>query len=256
MHMEMGEHDTPKGKPKMIIAQAGFLEYDRIMKIVQNVTQWIFILCLPAFLLTASLSAAMNCRALYEYGFSKYDIVNVTGLAPEELTKAADGLIGYFNSSEEYISVTVTKNGHPFTLFNQREVQHLKDVKGLFWLCYYVLIGTATYALAYLGVALFWWRDKRRLAWALVGGGGFTLVLMAVMGIVIALDFDQFFLQFHLLSFANDFWQLNPATDYLLMMFPDGFWFDATAFVAGGTALGALILGGVGGWLKRKSSIT
>jgi integral membrane protein (TIGR01906 family) len=226
------------------------------MKIIQAVAQWIFILCLPAFLLTASLSAAMNCQALYEYGFNKYDISRVTGLTSEELSKATDGLISYFNSSEEYIDVTVTKNGHPFTLFNEREVQHLKDVKGLFWLCYYVLIGTVTYALAYLGVALFWWRDKRRLGWALAGGGGLTLVLMALVGILIAFDFDGFFLQFHLLSFANDFWQLNPATDYLLMMFPQGFWFDATAFVAGGTALGAVILAGAGWWLKRKSGIT
>jgi integral membrane protein (TIGR01906 family) len=223
------------------------------MKIIKIVAQWIFILCLPALLLTASLSAAMNCRALYEYGFSKYDISRVTGLAPEELTKAADGLITYFNSSEEYIDVTVIKNGQPFTLFKEREVQHLKDVKGLFWLCYYVLIGTGTYALAYLGVTLFWWRDKRRLGWSLVGGGGLTLVLMAAVGIMIALDFNQFFLQFHLLSFANDFWQLNPATDYLLMMFPDGFWFDATLFVALGTGIMAVILGGAGWWLKRQS---
>jgi integral membrane protein (TIGR01906 family) len=225
------------------------------MKIFKIIAQWVFILCLPALLLTASLSAAMNCRALYEYGFDKYDISRVTGLAPTELTKAADGLIGYFNSGEEYIDVTVIKNGQTFTLFNEREVQHLKDVKGLFWLCYKVLIGTGVYALVYVGVTLFWWRDKRRLGWGLFGGGALTLALMAAVGIMIALDFDQFFLQFHLLSFANDFWQLNPATDYLLMMFPDSFWFDATLFCALGTGVVAIILGGLGWWLKRKSGM-
>jgi integral membrane protein (TIGR01906 family) len=194
----------------------------------------------------------MNCRGLYQYGFNKYDISRVTGLEPAELEKAADGLIHYFNSNEEYISLTVEKNGKAFTLFNEREVAHLKDVKGLFRLVYKVLLGTGIYALIYIGVALFWWRDKRRLGWGLVGGGGLTLVLMAALGIMIALDFDQFFLQFHLLSFANDFWMLNPATDYLLMLFPQGFWFDATLFCAIGTAVEALILGGVGWWLKRK----
>ena len=77
-------------------------------------------------------------------------------------------------------------------------------------------------------------------------------MLMLVMGMVIAFDFDQFFLEFHLLSFANDFWQLNPATDYLIMLFPQGFWFDATMCVAIGTAAGAIILGGVGWWRWRK----
>ena len=222
------------------------------MKIVRIFVQWVFIVCLPVLLLTASVSGAMNCRWLYQYGFNKYDISRVTGLQPAELDKAADGLIHYFNSNEELISVTVLKDGKPFTLFNEREVAHLKDVKGLFWLVYKVLLGTGSYALIYIAVALFWWRDKRRLGWGLAGGGGLTLVLMAALGIMIALDFDQFFLQFHLLSFANDFWMLNPATDYLLMLFPQGFWFDATLFCALATAVGALILGGLGWWLKRK----
>ena len=44
-------------------------------------------------------------------------------------------------------------------------------------------------------------------------------------------DFEAFFTRFHLLSFANDFWLLDPATDYLIMLFPGGFWQDAMIFV-------------------------
>ena len=222
------------------------------MKTVRTIAKWLFIICLPLLLLTVSVSSAMNCRWLYQYGFNKYDISQVTGLAPAELEKAAEGLIQYFNSSEEYISLTVIKDGQAFTLFNEREVAHLKDVKELFRLAYKVLLGTGIYALIYVGVALFWWRDRRRLGWGLLGGGGLTLALMAALGIMIALDFDRFFLQFHLFSFANDFWMLNPAIDYLIMLFPQSFWFDATLFCAGGTAAIAIILGGVGWWIKRK----
>ena len=84
---------------------------------------------------------------------------------------------------------------------------------------------------------------------------GLTLVLMAVLGIVIMADFDSFFYRFHLISFANDLWMLNPATDYLIMLFPQGFWFDAGLFCALTTALGALILGGIGWWRLRKMRI-
>jgi integral membrane protein (TIGR01906 family) len=226
------------------------------MKTVRIIAQWVFILSLPALLLTVSISSAMNCRWLYQYGFNKYDVSQVTGLVPEELDKAADGLIRYFNSGDEHIDLTVIKNDQPFTLFNEREVAHLKDVQGLFHLSYMVLLGTGIYALLYFGVAFFWWRDKKRLGWGLLGGGGLTLVIMAALGILIAWDFDQFFLQFHLFSFANDFWQLNPATDYLIMLFPQGFWFDTALFVAGGTAALAIILGGLGWWMKRKFSST
>jgi integral membrane protein (TIGR01906 family) len=221
-------------------------------RILYTVAQVFFILCIPVILVTASVSVAMNCRALYQYGFNKYDISQVTGLAPEELKKAADGLIRYFNSGEEYINVVVTKDGQPFVLFNEREVQHLKDVKGLFRLVYKVLMGALIYALLYASVTLARRQDRRRLAKGLLFGSGLTLLLMLVLGIIIAVDFNGFFVEFHLLSFANDFWQLNPATDYLLMMFPDGFWFDATLFIALGTAAGALILGGVGWWRLKK----
>jgi integral membrane protein (TIGR01906 family) len=75
---------------------------------------------------------------------------------------------------------------------------------------------------------------------------------MLALGLVIAFDFDQFFLQFHLLSFANDFWMLDPTRDYLIMLFPQGFWYDAALFCAIATAVGAIILGGIGWWLRRR----
>jgi integral membrane protein (TIGR01906 family) len=220
---------------------------------LKTVARWLFIVCLPVLLLTASVSTAANSLWLYKYGFSKYDVSQTTGLAPAELDRAARGLIRYFNSSDEFISLTVLKDGKPFTLFNDREVAHLKDVKGLFRLVYKVLLGSLIYALVFVGLSLFWWRDKRLLGGGLFYGGCLTLALMLVLGLVIAFDFEDFFLQFHLLSFANDFWMLNPATDYLIMLFPQGFWYDAALFCALATAAGALILGGIGWWQWRRN---
>jgi len=215
-------------------------------------------LCLPVLLLTASLGLATNSLWLYKYGFNKYDISSRTGLAEEELENAATGLISYFNSGEEYISLTVVKDGQPFELFNQREIVHLRDVKGLIWLDYWVLLGTFIYALGYAVVSFFWRRRQywRQLEWGVVGGSSITLALMLALGLGTLLGFDQLFLQFHLLSFANDLWQLDPTRDYLIMLFPQGFWYDATLFCALVTAAGAVILGGVaGGYLlsTRKS---
>ena len=219
------------------------------MKILNSTAKWIFMLCIPVLLLTVSIGWAINSAWLYNYGFAKYDISSTTNLADSELEKAATGLISYFNSTEEYIDLTITKDARPFILFNQREVIHLKDVKELIWLDYRVLLGTLIYALGYTAVSLFWSkrRYRRQLAWGAVGGGGITLVLMLVLGLATLLGFDQLFLQFHLLSFANDFWQLDPARDYLIMLFPQGFWYDVTLVCALGTIIMAIILGGVAG---------
>jgi integral membrane protein (TIGR01906 family) len=191
---------------------------------------------------------------MYKSGFERHDISQTTGLAQSELEAAASGLIRYFNSSEEHISLAVEKDGEPFELFNQREVVHLKDVKELFRLDYRVLLGTLVYALSYAGVSLFWRRNWRRLAQGVLAGSGLTLVLVLALGVGTLLDFDRLFLQFHLISFANELWLLDPTKDYLIMLFPQGFWYD-TALLCGGITAGlAAILGGVSGgflWMKR-----
>ena len=111
------------------------------MRISGIAAKWLFILCLPLLLLTVSIGGAVNCLSLYKYGFEKYNVGQTTGLAESELDKTARGLISYFNSGEEYISLTAIKRGKPFELFNQRESVHLRDVKGLIWLDYWVLLG-------------------------------------------------------------------------------------------------------------------
>ena len=228
------------------------------MKILQGIARWVFILCLPILFLSASIGWAVNSLGLYTSGFEKYDVGQVTGLADTELEKAAAGLISYFNSDEEYIGLTVIKDGEPFELFNEREIIHLKDVKELFWLDYYLILGTLIIVLAYAGVFLFWRRDLRRLARGVFIGSSITLGLLAALGVISTfVDFNVAFTQFHFLAFANDFWMLDPTKDYLLMLVPGGFWFDTTLLIGGITAGLAVILGGVSGiYLKRRRSLS
>ena len=130
------------------------------MRILSIIAKWLFILCLPVLVLTAGISWVANSLWLYKYGFEKYNISQTTGLAESELEVAAGGLISYFKSGDEYISLVVVKDGEPFELFNEREVIHLKDVKGLIRLDYRLLLGTLIYVLAYAGVSLFWRKDQ------------------------------------------------------------------------------------------------
>lgn len=227
------------------------------MKGLVIAAKWVLMLCLPILLLTASIGCAVNSHWLYKYGFEKHTVSQTTGIAELELEKVATGLIGYFNSGETNISLTVINDGEPSELFNQREVAHLRDVKGLIWLDYWVLLGTLVYTLSYAGVSLFWRRKRywQQLAWGMISGSGITLPLMLAMVLGILFDFDQLFLRFHLLSFANELWQLDPARDYLIMLFPEGFWYDAAIFCALATAGLGIILGGVaGGYLLLAKS--
>ena len=230
------------------------------MKALGIAAKWVFMLCLPFLLFTASLAWAINSLWLYSYGFEKYGVSQVTGLSDTELEKAYAGLVSYFNSDEEYISLTVKKDGEPFELFNYRETIHLKDVKGLIWLDYWVGLGTLVYILAYAGVCLFWRRPEywRSLARGVVGGSAITLGLMLALGLVSLINFNWIFWQFHVIGFpANDFWLLDPTKDYLKMLFPDGYFYDVVLFCTLGVAGAAVVLGGVSGgllWSGRRKA--
>jgi integral membrane protein (TIGR01906 family) len=106
-------------------------------------------------------------------------------------------------------------------------------------------VGTLSYILVYAGIYLFYRKTGYRpiVARAVLYGSALTLILILAIGLGALFDFDDLFWQFHVISFDNDFWRLNPSTDYLIMLFPQGFWYDATIFCALGTAGGAIIMG-------------
>lgn len=88
------------------------------------------------------------------------------------------------------------------------------------------------------------------LAWLLLLGGGLTALLLAGFGLLALAGFDTLFLRFHQLAFSNDFWRLDPRRDYLVLLFPQNFWFDATLwFSLRALAGGLLLAAGGGGWL-------
>ena len=83
-------------------------------------------------------------------------------------------------------------------------------------------------------------------------GGLAVLALMVALGAGTLLNFDQLFIQFHLLGFSNELWQLDPARNYLIRLFPRGFWYDVFLLCGVITAGLAVVLGGMaGGYLLR-----
>ena len=87
------------------------------LRILSIIAKWLFMLCLPILLLTASLGWAVNSLWLYEYGFNRYSVSQTPELAEFDLEAIATGLISYFNSEEEHINLTVVKSGEPVELF-------------------------------------------------------------------------------------------------------------------------------------------
>ena len=165
-------------------------------------------------------------------------------LTNADMANIARGFISYWNSSEEYISLTVQQQGESVAVFNQDEILHFRDVKRLFILDYSVFTGTFGYCLFFVLASIFWenGKNRKKLAVATLWGSGITLGLMLAMGIGTLVDFNNLFYDFHLLVFTNTFWS-TPGN--MLLLFPDGFWYDAATYIVFGITFLALVLGGL-----------
>ena len=223
----------------------------RVLKIAAGV---VFVAFVPLLLISTNTRLVINFPGLYSYGFDRYDIPTRTGIERAELIDAGRQIRTYFNDDTELLDVRVFVVGIRRSIYGEREVLHMRDVKGLVQGVYAVQYIAAAYMALSLAVCA-WVMRREALALAvrlLSYGGLATLGLAVLVGPGLARWVSTgLFLAFHLVSFSNDLWQLDPRRHMLLAMFPQGFFFDATMLIALLTVLEAGILA-FAGWLQRR----
>jgi len=209
----------------------------------------LFILSVPMVLITSNLRVAFNSEYLYESGFTRYGISQATGIPNTELNRAAHQIISYWNSEEPYF---IHRYGGS-TLYNDKEITHLADVKKLIKGLYRVHWASLGVVLLNISVGFLVYRRPffSRLMYQVFLGGLLTLSLIVLTGISLAVAFPTLFQLFHELSFANDFWKLDPRTDLLIQMFPEPFWYHSTMMVVLSTTAEAIVLA-LMGWVTLK----
>ena len=212
-----------------------------------RIPETLFVLAIPFFILSASVAWAINDEGLYQQGFEDYNISQRTGISQVDLRSVGAEIRRYFNSSGEPLSVSTRVYGVEQDLFTPREVTHMGDVKVLIQKVYLVMGVAGAFLVAGIIGGIIWYRGSSpdKLAMLFQWGGWLTLTLVMGVGLLALTGFDALFLKFHQISFSNDFWQLDPRTDYLIILFLQGFWFDATIRVALTSVAGALGLVGI-----------
>jgi len=212
---------------------------------VRAVAMGVVAAALPLFLVTSGVRWVALGEGFYVEEFGKYRVGEVTGLSGDELRRVAHAIVTYFQSEPQRLNVVVTTPGGPRPLFNEREIQHMVDVQALMhrvlqvWAVALLALFVATVALVVPEPA----SGVGALARAAAIGGGIAVLLVGALGLAAFLDFGQLFLRFHLISFTNDLWLLDPTRDRLIQLFPQGFFFDAALRIAALTvAAGAVIL--------------
>ena len=208
----------------------------------------LFVIALPLFLILGNILDVASDRDFYASEFEKYRIGDVTGLDQARLETVADAFITYLRDPAARLDQEITVNGVRRPLFNEREIHHMEDVQRLFGLAKQARLVAASILLILplLGIWLGGSGFLPRLGTLLTAGGITTVAILGLAGLLSLIDFTQAWIKFHEVAFTNDLWMLDPRTDYLIMLYPEGFWLDAVMRIAMQTALEAAILGAVG----------
>jgi integral membrane protein (TIGR01906 family) len=224
------------------------------------VTAALFVASIPLFLVLTNVRIAASWEPVYGYSFSQYGAPEVTGIPRSELDRASREIIRYFESggTNELLDIRIREGEESRPLFNQREVLHMRDVKDLMQFTFRLQEFAFVYVVGYVAAVYLWSRERsmRHLAVQTIVAGVAAVAVLGVAAAGVVMGFDTLFEQFHLLSFSNDLWQLDPTRDHLIQMFPQGFWFDVTLAVGILTIMqaGLLALAAVGYlvWLDRR----
>ena len=204
-------------------------------KNIQILSSLFYIILLPIFFISVNVIYITNSDWLYSYGWNRNQIENSTGLSIDQLNSGSDQIKSYFNNDEEYLNLIIIEDGIKYSLYNEKEILHMKDVKHLIKLTQNTIIFSGLFILAYYLVTIFTAKSLRKSIEQIRRSSKFsaysTVGFLAFVGLLASINFTWLFRQFHFISFSNDLWQLNPNTDYLIAMFPQRFFLETTIFI-------------------------
>lgn len=165
--------------------------------------------------------------SFYEKEYAKYNVLEAVNMEMKDVLYVTDEMMDYLIDKREDLVVVTTVGGEEREFFNDREKAHMADVKNLFMGG--LMIRRIALALTVISIAIAVISKqnfKLIIPRAFEIGTAIFGVLVLIFGILAYNNFSELFVQFHLLFFDNDLWILNPATDLMINILPEGFFFD------------------------------
>lgn len=201
----------------------------------------LLVLVVPLLIITMTVTGYIHSPGLYEAGFRKYHITEATGIDEAQLGNVAHKMVDYFSGRSSTPQMEVISHGLKRELYNEKELIHLEDVRSIiriFSLLQFVSIA----AFIFLVLLVYIRSGTRRALTGIQMGAIVGITCTGILAAWALIDFNSLFLLFHYISFSNDLWILDPHTDYLIMMFPEGFFNDSATMIVGSILAEAVII--------------
>lgn len=180
------------------------------------------IVCFIFGLLVTMFNLAVFNERFFETQYKALNTAESMNMSDEDLMLATHTLLDYLQNKRDDINVEVVVEGKNVPMFNQKEIDHMVDVKDLFTglnslqMAAYVIF-------IILIVALTIKNRMSSLTNSIYRALGVYLFIIGGIALYAFIDFSGFWVIFHKVLFSNDLWLLNPNTDRMINMFPEVF---------------------------------
>ena len=191
--------------------------------------------CLMIILLITSVEAVVYWTPGYfEREYTKYNVLDsLPSMTMEDLLEVTDEMMDYLRGEREDLHVVTVMDGQEREFFNEREIAHMEDVQVLFLRAMSLRRACIFICVLCLGFLFLTKAPVRRvLPPSICAGTGLFFGITAILALIISGDFTKYFVIFHHIFFDNDLWILDPATDMLINIVPEGFFMDTAARIA------------------------
>ena len=163
----------------------------------------------------------------YKKEYAKYEVLEDLEMEMENAMQVTKEMMAYLRGNRDDLVVDTVVDGEEREFFNDREKAHMVDVQNLFigglWIRRIALLVFVLAIVAMIKTKADW---KRLLSKSFLLGAGTFIGITAIAGLIVMSNFNKYFLMFHELFFNNDLWLLNPETDLLIRMLPEGLFLD------------------------------
>lgn len=163
----------------------------------------------------------------YEKEYAKYDVLEDLEMEMEDTMQVTKEMMAYLRGNRDDLVVHTVVDGEEREFFNDREKAHMVDVQNLFigglWIRRIALLVFVLAVVAMIKTKADW---KMLLPKSFLIGLGAFIGITAGAGLLFMSDFNKYFTMFHEIFFDNDLWLLDPRTDLLIRMLPEGFFMD------------------------------
>ena len=216
------------------------------MKIVHRIAGIIVGLAFIIVLLITSFEIGIYSNFdWYEKEYEKYNVLTDLEMEMEDVVDVTREMMSYLRGDRENLEVDTVVDGEEREFFNDREKAHMVDVQRLFLGGLDLQLAASVIAITALLILAFSKAEwKEMLPQSFLIGLGSFIVLAGALAAMIAKDFNKYFILFHEIFFDNDLWILDPDTDLMIRMLPEGFFFDMVIRI--GSIFVALLIASAG----------